>query len=236
MKTLSFPFIIFLFVCLFNVESKAQHIRKYQVGCYYDTAGMKHTGLIDFGVGLAESTYNKLNFKINDSASNQKIPIAAIKSVIIQGASRRDTVLVYTEMDTSTYERTQYFGQLCVSTPNTRIYSRELIKTQNNGTWSMGTPGSNMKTPGGTVHMAGTPSTYIGPYGSTEYTVTQYMYEIDGGLTLPIYRSNYKEVFSKAFADDPELVVKIKNKTLKFGDIEEIISQYQDHKYRTTNK
>lgn len=84
--------------------------------------------------------------------------------------------------------------------------------------------------------MAGTPSTYIGPYGSTEYTVTQYMYEIDGGLTLPIYRSNYKEVFSKAFADDPELVVKIKNKTLKFGDIEEIISQYQDHKYRTTNK
>jgi hypothetical protein len=236
MKTLSIPLIIFLFICLFKVESKAQHIRKYQAGCYYDTAGIKHTGLIDFGVGVAVSTYNKLNFKTNDSASNQKIPISVIKSVIIQGASRRDTIFVYTEMDTTRFERTQYFGQLCISTPNMRIYSRQLLKSQNNGAWSMGTPGYNMKTPGGTVHIAGAPSTYFGSYGSSEYSVTQYMYEIDGSLTVPIYRSNYKEVLSKAFADDPELVAKIKNKSLKFGDIEEIMSLYQDHKNRTTNQ
>lgn len=216
------------------MESKAQHGRNYLAGCYYDTSGVKHTGLIAFGVPFIGTLHDKLIFKTNDSASNQRIPISVIKSVILQKIPQLDTILVLTEMDTITYERTQYFGQLCFSTPNTRIYSRTVIKNQSTGGgFSMGTPGYTMSTPGGTVHVAGTPSTMSGPYGSTQYTVTQYMYEIDGSLTVPITRRSYKEVLGKAFADDSELAEKIKNKTLKFGDLEEIMSLYQEYKNRT---
>ena len=236
MKTLSIPLIVLLFICLCGVQSKAQNLKKnYQGGCYYDTSGVKHTGLIDFGAAFGGSLYNKLNFKTDDSASNQKIPIAAVKSVVFQ--SDPDTIRVFTEWDTVTYERTLYFGKLCTSTSNPRIYSRKQIKSTNNGTgWTAGTPGQTLGTPNGTIHISGTPTTMNGVVVNTLYTVTQYLYEIDGGLTLPIYRSNYKEVLSKAFADDPELVAKIKNKTLKFPDLKEIIEQYQSYKSQARSK
>src|ERR1700744_5052889 len=222
MKTLSILVILLLFICLCNVKSKAQNTKDYQSGCYYDTSGLKHIGLINFDVSYG-NFYDRLNFKISDSAKNQKVPIATVKSVLIN--SMPDTIRVYTEWDTATYERTQYFGQLCASTPNTRIYSRVHLKYKANGVdvWSMGVSGRS--------RFVG----HEGGYGNSVYTETQYLYEIDGSLTLPIYRSNYREVLSKAFADNPDLVSKIKNKTLKFPDLKEIIEQYQSHKNQAKN-
>ncbi|MBS1519357.1 MAG: hypothetical protein JST50_00055 [Bacteroidetes bacterium] len=237
MKTLSILVLTLLIVCLCNIQSKAQLPKNYQAGCYYDTSGVKHTGLIDFNVSMS-NFYDRINFKTSDSAKNQKVPIAAIKSVLLD--SDPDTIHVYTEWDTATYERTQYFGQLCTSTPSTHIYSRVHLKYHANGVdvYSVGSPGINVKAPGGTVHISGTPSTatHYGSYGSTASADIQYLYEIDGSLTLPIYRSNYKEVLTKAFADDPELVAKIKNKTLKFPDMKEIIEDYQSFKGHAKSK
>jgi len=236
MKTIYIPclLLIFFLISLFGFEANAQHIRNYQIGCYYDTLGVKHTGLIDFGVGVAgfktQDTYSKLNFKTDDSAKNQKVPIALIKSVIIQHVSGQDTILVLTEIDTTDFTKTQYFGQLCFSTPNTTIYTRQLIKYQSGGggMMTMGTPGSNLSTPQGTVHIAGTPGTFnTGPYGGGENTETQYMYLVDQNATEPITRYNYKQVFSKLFADDLELVEKIKNKGYRYQDVEKIMIAYQ---------
>jgi hypothetical protein len=240
MKTINILFflVIFFLVSSCNFEAKAQHIRNYQLGCYFDTLGVKHTGLIDFGVGVAgfktQDTYSRLNFKIDDSAKNQKVPIALIKSVIIQHVSSQDTILVLTEIDTTDFSRTQYFGQFCLATPNTTIYSRQLIIYQSGagGMMTTGTPGSNLSTPHGTVHIAGTPATFgPGPYGNNENTETQYMYTVDQHLTEPVTRYNYKQVFSKLFADDPELVEKIKNKDkgYRYQDIEKIMIAYQEH-------
>lgn len=239
MKTLAIFPALLLFICLCNFESKAQHVRNYKIGFYIDTSGRKHEGLIDFGVSFGGETYDKLNFKTDDSAKNQKVPIATLKSVIIQSSRVPDTLIVLTETDTITYARSLYFGQFCFATPNTRIYSRQRIMTQNSGggMMSIGTPGTNISTPRGIVHIAGTPGTMnVGPFGSTEYTVTQYMFEIDGSLTLPIARYNYKEVLEKAFADDPDLVKKIKNKTLKFQQIQEIMDRYQNRNNLTKQK
>ena len=237
MKTLSITVLVLLVTCLCSVKSKAQLPKNYQQGCYYDTSGVKHIGLIDFNVSFG-NFYDKINFKKDDSAKNQKVPVAAIKSVLID--SEPDTIHVYTEWDTATYERTQYFGQLCTSTPSTRIYSRVHLKYKANGVdvYSVGSPGIHMKSPVGAVNIAGTPSTttHYGPYGTTTNAEIQYLYEIDGGLTLPLYRSNYKEVLTKAFADDPELVAKIKNKTLKFPDLKEMIEQYQSYKTQAKSK
>ncbi|HEY9001330.1 MAG TPA: hypothetical protein VIM89_08245 [Mucilaginibacter sp.] len=222
MKTLFVAVLAFLIVCLCNVKSEAQLPKNYQSGCYYDTSGVKHTGLIDFNVSYG-NFYDKINFKTSDSAKNQKIPVAAVKSVLID--SNPDTIHVYTEWDTATYARTQYFGQFCVSTPSTRIYSRVHLKYKANGYDVSSMSGS------GRISW-----THEGGYGSTASADIQYLYEIDGSLTLPLYRSNYKEVLTKAFADDPELVAKIKNKTLKFPDLKQIIEEYQSHKTQAKSK
>jgi hypothetical protein len=243
MKTINIPsfLVIFFLIISSNFEAKAQHIRNYQVGCYYDTLGVKHTGLIDFGVGVqgfkTQDTYSRLNFKTDDSAKNQKVPISTIKSVIIQHVSSQDTILVLTEIDTTDFTKTQYFGQFCFSTPNTTIYTRQLIRYQSGagGMMTMGTPGTNLSTPHGTVHIAGTPATFgTGPYGGGENTETQYMYAVDQNATEPITRYNYKQVFSKLFADDPELVEKIKKKGYRYQDIEQIMIAYQA--YQKGNK
>jgi hypothetical protein len=64
---------------------------------------------------------------------------------------------------------------------------------------------------------------------SISYTDTLYLCETDG-KTLQIRRSNYKQLLTKAFADYPELVQKIQNKELRFGDMNDIIRRYVAYK------
>lgn len=222
------PIIVIFLLGSFMFSGKAQNPdRSFHPGCYYDTSGNKYTGLIRFRRPFGEVLYKKIDFKTNDSAKQQKINVAAIKSVIIQRDSRQDTVLKLFQTDTSTYVFDPYFGQLVLTTPNTKIYSREVF-VQNNGGGMMfgGTPGYNISTPHGSVHIAGTPATMVpGTYG--EDTYTEYMYIFYGEWTDVIDRINYKKVLTKAFADDPDLVKRIQSKELKFRNIGQIIEEYQ---------
>ena len=211
---------------IFSVKAQNPD-RSFHPGCYYDTSGNKYTGLIHFGRPFGDPLYKRIDFKTNDSAKKQKINVAAIKSVIIQHESQQDTILTLFQTDTSTFVSEPYFGQLVLTTPNTKIYSRQVVITQNSGGGMMigGTPGYNLSTPHGSVYIAGTPATMaMGVYG--EDTYTEYMYIFYGILTDVIDKGNYKKVLTKAFADDPDLVKRIQSKELKFGDIYQIIEAY----------
>src|ERR1700733_9447810 len=58
------------------------HFRSYSPGRYYDKAGTKHIGFIDFGNNFWGTV--KINFREGtDTAANQKIDISDIRALVI---------------------------------------------------------------------------------------------------------------------------------------------------------
>jgi len=225
-----------LFVILFILSScfvlKAQvHFRHYTPGHYYDHSGVKHTGFIDFGRNVWGSV--KINFKDDSiTAANQRIDISDIRSIVV--TRRPDTAdaapgnsklaidkmvidsFIVVQETVETPDSTTTDTRLCkfvTSAVNAKIYSRNVQRS--GGGFGMG------------VGAIGAVSIVAG--ASISYTDTLYLCEADG-KTLQIRRSNYKQLLAKAFADYPDLVQKIQNKELKFGDLGDIIRRYVAHK------
>ena len=72
------------------------------------------------------------------------------------------------------------------------------------------------------------PLSIVGSIG-INYGVTVYLCNLDGTV-VQLRRSNYRDILSKAFSDDPDLVQKIQTKEIRFGDLEGMINLYKKYK------
>jgi hypothetical protein len=224
----SLPLILLFLISCFTLQAQV-HLRHYSPGRYYDRAGVKHTGFIDFGNNFWGTV--KINFREGtDTAANQKISISDIKALVVMhepdtayapgtlNAAKQmvaDSFVVIQE-NVDFPEPTSTDTRLCkfvIEGVNAKIYSRNVQKST--GGFGMG------------VGSIGVVSMAVG--ASMSYTDTLYLCEEDGKI-LEIRRSNYKELLIKAFADYPDLVQKIQTKQLKFGQLKEIIKMYAGHK------
>ena len=199
--------------------------RHYQPGCYYDRAGAKHIGFIDFGANFWGTV--KINFREGtDTAVNQKIGISDLKAVVIThppdtayppgtlNMAKQMVVDSFVVIQENSYasDPAATEARLCkfvTAAVNAKIYSRNVKKS--GGGFGMG------------VGSFGVVSMAVG--ASVQYTDTVYLCEAEGKV-LQLRRSNYKELLAKAFADDPDLVQKIQTKALRFGELNEIIRRY----------
>jgi hypothetical protein len=245
MKTFSLSRLIaalFLcFACLLSAKAQIR-FRSYNPGHYYDIAGVKHTGFIDFGKNFWGTP--KINFKPDSlGAENQKIDLAAMKSLVVthkaeevnvnDNPTETDSIqaakvealkkadptaapAMVTDSFVVVKEASEYFTdpvvELCkfvVGSVNSKIYSREEARS---------TPGVGMMFGSiGAVAVSG--------MISGTYYVTIYLCEIDGA-TVKLKRGNYRDLLSRAFSDDPDLVKKIQTKEIRYGELETMIDLY----------
>jgi hypothetical protein len=233
MKPLHTPRTILILLLLLSSSFALQaqiRFRHYQPGCYYDKAGVKHIGFIDFGANFWGTT--KINFREGtDTAANQKIGLSDLKAVVISHEPDTayapgtiniakqmvvDSFVVIQENNEISPDPKATDARLCkfvTDAVNAKIYSRNVKKS--GGGFGMG------------IGSFGAVSMAVG--ASIQYTDTLYLCEAEG-KTLQLRRSNYKELLAKAFADDPDLVQKIQTKQLRFGELNEIIRRYVAHK------
>jgi len=218
-----------LLSCCFTLHAQV-HFRTYNPGRYYDRNGVKHTGFIDFGNNFWGTV--KINFREGtDTAANQKIDIADIRSLVVMHQPDTayapgtiniakqmvvDSFVVVQENNENSFDPKATDTRLCkfvTDAVNAKIYSRNVKKSA--GGFGMG------------IGSIGAVSMSMGV--SMSYTDTLYLCEAEG-KTLQLRRSNYKELLARAFADDPDLVQKIQTKQLRFGELNEIIRRYVAHK------
>jgi hypothetical protein len=222
--------LLLLLSACFTIQAQV-HFRHYEPGRYYDRAGVRHTGFIDFGANVWGTV--KINFKEGtDTAANQKIGISDIKALVVShqadtaglgpGApniARQQMVIdsfVVLQENLYASDSTATEARLCkfvTDAVNSKIFSRNVQKSA--GGFGMG------------IGSIGAISMAVG--ASMSYTDTLYLCEAEG-KTLQIKRNNYKQLLAKAFADYPDLVQKIQTKELRFGELGEIIRKYIAHK------
>ncbi|HVW13331.1 MAG TPA: hypothetical protein VHB54_05910 [Mucilaginibacter sp.] len=191
--------------------------KTYKPGWYYDNSGQKISGLIDF-IPYRDRIY----FKKDRNASSEKISIKDIKAVVIphediNGSQVPDSLTVLTE---DNKEDKKYFAKFFCTSPTNRFYYKFRVYS------SGGTP--NMTSITRSTAANPTPTSTITWRNSPSYSGTMQliMYQ-DGDSTFELTKKNYVDVLSKAFADVPDLVLKIQDKEFKFKNVNQIFQQYK---------
>lgn len=202
-----------LMICLFlSVRSDAQYYAK---GRYYDLAGNKTIGLIKL-----YPDEDRLLYKADEKAPKVKVKIKDISAVIIEHSlTEPDSLIVMTE---DNKPNKQYFARLVAVSPVRSFYlkyhsvhvggvpSMTSMTTQSAATGAYTT--TNRWTSGGSRSFAGEEA--------------QAMYQEDN-TTYELTRSNFIQILSEAFTDQPQLAQEIKDKKYKFKSAIALLERYQ---------
>lgn len=235
MKILTFSRIVILVCLCCSMQVNAQiHFRSYHPGHYYDKQGKRFNGFIDFGKDFFGEP--KINFKPDSlKAPNQKIDVLNLQSIVVQTESDgpasstddsgkkpdslakpkmvMDSFIVVQETINDSNELTTRLVLYILSSVNSEIYSRQEQRSTGGFGMMMGSMG---------------PLAIVGSIG-INYGVTVYLCNLDGTV-VQLRRSNYRDILSKAFSDDPDLVQKIQTKEIRYGDLDEMINLYKRFK------
>jgi hypothetical protein len=177
---------------------------------YYDGTGKKKSGLIHFYIGD-----NHILFRTDQDSKPENVNISDITAVVIPG---QDSVAVVTA-DNNPHKK--YFARPFFSTPTTQFYQKHEAGTYG-GTPQMTTLSNVGSSTSNSVHSVNMWSTSR----VVSYNRDLIMYS-DNNTTYEVNRRNYIDVFSKAFADQPELVKRIQKKEFKFRNIYDLIDTYR---------
>lgn len=227
---------ILVSVCLcFCIQLKAQiHFRSYHPGHYYDKQGNRFNGFIDFGKDFFGEP--KINFKKDSlKADNQKIDVLNLQSIVVQTEAESpasqtdnnskkpdslstpkmvmDSFIVVQETTDNSNELTTRLVLYILSSVNSEIYSRQEQRSTGGFGMALGSFG---------------PLALVGSIG-INYGVTIYLCNLDGTV-VQLRRSNYRDILSKAFSDDADLVKKIQTKEIRYGDLDVMIDLYKRFK------
>ncbi|SER44051.1 hypothetical protein [Pedobacter rhizosphaerae] len=197
------------FACLF---AQAQlFTTPFFKGAYYDLQGIKHTGLLYFTPISAT-----LRFKEKEEDKVQKIDIALLQSIVVNGSKDSLVVLSYE----GKVER-KYLGKLIATSPVRKFFCKYEPVGGGSPMMSIGAtanPGARGSSPSFSNTYTWSSRNYYG-------LKTVYMYE-EGNSTYELKRGNYVEILSRDLSDKPELVKLIADKKLRYGDLGSIFERY----------
>ncbi len=205
---------IFLLLCILSItfSTKAQLFGKhYDEGFYYDSVGVKHTGLISWSPPAKSIFGNKgdhIYYKTDKKAEQVKLKNTEIRSF----GMKRDT----TQMDSFTVATNKDFLKApflqVLLNNDIKIYAFTMIS--NSGGGMMPGAGGNMFfTPG---------------FSNND---TKYYYGSDPDNTTRLDKKNFIEVMSKALASKPYVVKRVQDKTFKLDKMEGLLYFYRTDNY-----
>jgi hypothetical protein len=212
-------FIIVIFLIFISSLSASAQLfgKKWVDGKLYHISGEVFTGQISwspppksgYGEGADEIYYR-------NNPESERIPIPAEK--IVSFTMGNDSFVVSHSQDI----RNIPFLNVKLNTP-TKIYTS---LTHRQGLPMMLATGGG----GGAVSVAVAGVTTIG--GGTRKT---YYYGTDADNVTKLEKKKFMEVMSGVMAGKPEVVAKIKDKTFKYGDMEELMEYYKTDKMPANN-
>ncbi|MFD0765312.1 hypothetical protein ACFQZI_10655 [Mucilaginibacter lutimaris] len=205
---------ILLLVCILSITigAKAQLFGKhYDEGYYYDSVGIKHTGLISWSPPAKSIFGNKgdhIYFKTDKKAEQIKLKENQISSFAIKNDSARmDSFVVAKNKD---FIKAPFLHVLLDN--DVKIYGFTMISSSGGG--MMPGAGGNM------VFMPG--------FSSND---TKYYYGEDTDHTTRLDKKNFIEVMSKALASKPYVVKRVQDKTFKLSKLNELLYFYRTDNY-----
>jgi hypothetical protein len=200
---------ILLLLCILSItiSAKAQFFsRNWTEGIYYDSVGVKHTGLIAWEAPKSSIFSGKLDyirFKPKKNVDGAKIYSKDFKSFVMG----EDSFVVSKNI---LLEKNPFLKVLVNNADTTRLYAYLIAKEVKVG----GIAGSvGMFTTGLGLSLKYFSSTYY--FGSNPNNLTK------------LDKKNFIETMSKIMADKPEAVARIKNKKLRYGDMEDLLYFYR---------
>ena len=211
-------FLFVLFILLNALPSHAQLFgKKWADGKLYHVSGEVFTGQI-YWTPPQKSSYNQTGDGIlyRRDKSEEEIPIPASK--IVSFTMGADSFVVSHDVNLTNTP----FLIVMLNTP-TKIYKSS---THKQGVPMMlGTGGGS-----GPVSLGIGLGTMVG--GGTRKT---YYYGANADNLTKLEKKQFMEVMSNVMADKPEVVAKIKDKTFKYGDLEELLEYYKTGKMDQKN-
>jgi hypothetical protein len=174
----------------------------WEEGCYYDINGNKTCGLISEYIRAQSIFEADRNFLFKKDKDDKRVKIYAknTKSFVVG----KDSFVV---SNSQILDETPYL-QVAIDKP-LKLFIARLPRQ---------TPGFGMGMPIGvlTATMA----------VSFSYTKNKYYYGADQDSIFQVKRKDFIEVMCKIMADKPNVVAKIKDKTYRFGDLDDLLVFY----------
>lgn len=219
-------FLLLLFVLfVINKETKAQILfdKDWREGCYYDLQGNKISGLIysePASPSLLKGRGDHILYKKEKGADRKKILSDSIRSYVIGVDS-----FVVSHFDDLAKKP---FLQVIIDGPLKLYFSTIARPNTPVPTGGMYSSSTTIKTPNGPVNIPS--SNYrpgpVNPFSSS-YTVTSYYYGTGPDEVTELDRKSFIDVMSRMMADKPQVVELIKNKTFRYGDMDNLIEYYR---------
>lgn len=195
----------------FKANAQFDDAGSFRNGFYYDTHGIKHTGLIKFKVtkttffGLRSKIVSSFIFKTELNAEKQTIEAVDTKSVV----ALADSFIVHTIYNVNKK------GEKV--TDSTALFVRVELDNSSNSIYSVqyGLTGFH--------HDAGT--------SFTDYVIyDQYYYGDNMDHVILINKENFGEIMPKVLKDSQALVDKIRSRKYKYEDIGKVLGDYKKEK------
>ena len=205
--------ITILFISSFAFKANAQFddAGSFRNGFYYDSHGVKHTGLIKFKVtktnlwGLRSKIVSSFIFKTDQNSEKQIIEAVNTKSVV----ALADSFIVHTIFSVNkkgekVTDSTAVFVQVELDNGGNSIYSAQYGLT-------------------GFHNGAGT--------SFTDYVIyDQYYYGDNMDNAILINKDNFADIMYNTLKDSPVIVNKVKSGKYKYEDIGSVLSNYKKEK------
>lgn len=205
---------ILLLLCILSItiSANAQLFGKhYSEDFYYDSIGVKHTGLISWSPpqkSIFGGKGDNIYFKTDKAADRIKLKNTEFKAFAMKNDSAMmDSFFVTTNKE---FEKAPFLHVLLNG--DVKIYSFTMVSSSGGGM----TPGA-----GGLMYM--TP-TYSG-------TDIKYYYGTDPDHVTRLEKKNFIEVMSQALASKAYVVKKVQDKTFKIGKLKELLYFYRTDNY-----
>jgi hypothetical protein len=200
---------ILLLLCILSITitAKAQFFsRNWTEGAYYDSVGIKHGGLIAWEAPTSAIYLGRLDyirFKPKKDADGAKIYARGFKSFVMG----EDSFVV---SKSALLAKNPFLKVLVSNNDTTKLYAYLVAKQIPVG----GIAGSfGMLTAGLGFSLKYFSSTYY--YGTNPDNLTK------------LDKKQFIEVMTRIMADKPEAVTRIKNKKLRYGDMDDLLYFYR---------
>jgi len=214
---------ILLLLCILSITicAKAQLFGKsWKEGAYYDFTGVKHLGLVSWTppqLSLTKGKGDKIYFKKDKKSNDAEIKSADLASFTMK--INDETIDSFIVSKNEKFEKAPF---LKVEIANgLKLYS--WITEQHSSRMTMGGPGG-ITTPDG-IPLLSVDRTTTGAnlFGGK----TTYFFGNDPENVTELNRKNFVETMSQIMANKPEAVARIKNKKLRYGDMDDLLYFYR---------
>ncbi|GGH04554.1 hypothetical protein [Mucilaginibacter phyllosphaerae] len=205
---------ILLLLCILSITltAKAQLFSKNWIeGCYYDTAGVKHQGLIAWDPPSANNLFkgkgDNIFYKNGKKGEKIKLKNSEIRSFLLKNDNTMlDSFVVTKNKD---FQKKPFL--MVLFNNDTKIY----VSYVNNSSPNMApnAAGLMMFSPG-----------YSG-------NIIKYYYGTNPDSLTVLNKKNFVEIMSCLLAGKPNVVAKIKDKTFKISKLEELLYFYRTDQY-----